>query len=276
MKHRTEDDQSSIGWCTGAQMEYPYEYWRPKQNDSVRWAVAATASNWIYNAGENDAGEEVKNPKEHQVNGVDGVTVTYEPLRNIGAELQTQQIKLATLLARATCETSEKTQQTLATWLVLVFSGTSNAQDWVYNFSSTIDWKSFRDYGLGVHAGWQSVLTTPAGYENLELRFLERVRDHCMSVNGIIVTGHSLGGALAKITALRMKQVADVGMDKRIHRDQHTSEEQRLLKQLGMNPHQHERQQLLKLLDNAKCITFAAPNPFALPPEVRTASQVSL
>ena len=174
-----------------------------------------------------------------------GFAVEYKTIKLVKADIKAQQIQLATLLATATRDSEQ------LRWLVLVFRGTSDLQDWIINVAGVIDWDSFRDFNIGVHTGWQHVMSAQPGgaIQDPAVQFIKRVREF-LSVDGIIITGHSLGGALAKITALRIC-VAE-----------------------RREPHLFNKgfwgfgdRKLKELLANAKCITFGAPNPFAVSSE---------
>ena len=178
-------------------------------------------------------------------NDVDAV---YELLEFIPPDLVTQQVQLATLRV-----TTKKEKL-----LFLVFRGSTNTQDWLYNVSSTIDWETFRACGLGVHAGWASILSdrwTPPGVQTLNARFLDRIRGEIENhgCTGIVVTGHSLGGGLAKIAMLKMRLIAKALESGRT--DSFAT--------LAIRP--SNVQKIQQFLLDARCITLAAPNPFAKP-----------
>lgn len=81
--------------------------------------------------------------------------------------------------------------------MVLAFEGSKQPLDWWYNMR--VDYRAFGDYGK-VHAGFLKSWLAVAE------QLVEIVAKH--NPEGLTITGHSRGGAIAVLAALELKQTA--------------------------------------------------------------------
>ena len=117
--------------------------------------------------------------------------------------------------------------------LAVIFRGTTTAQDWIANAGALPDYDKFKAIGIGVHAGWKAVATYPEYVNRLRSAISEEASG--TGLDGILFTGHSLGGAVAQVAGLLA----------------YTDEK--------LWKHRKVR----KLLSGLQCITVAAPQPFS-------------
>lgn len=127
---------------------------------------------------------------------------------------------------------------------VLSFRGTVTEADWLANLAVTFDKEAFKSIPMRVHTGFSSLVCD----HEQEGAFLNALREEWFTtaaIDCVLFCGHSLGGALAQVAALRAWQHAKNSSDPLI---------QTLQKRL-------------------RCITIAAPQPFAPPSSTQEATQ---
>ena len=96
--------------------------------------------------------------------------------------------------------------------LVVAFQGSVELQDWVANVGRTINWNDFKRYGLGVHSGWAGLLTDENKHAYSMKNSTKKVMiKHIQEIEPglVLLAGHSLWGALAKISMLQIKDLFD-------------------------------------------------------------------
>ncbi|CAK9067516.1 Phosphatidylinositol 4-phosphate 5-kinase 2 (AtPIP5K2) (1-phosphatidylinositol 4-phosphate kinase 2) (Diphosphoinositide kinase 2) (PtdIns(4)P-5-kinase 2) [Durusdinium trenchii] len=120
---------------------------------------------------------------------------------------------------------------------VLSFRGSRTAADWAANAAVVPDKQKFKEQGLWVQAGWASLVHVDALVE----KFLAALQEEDpSSLHAVLLCGHSLGGALAQVTAMLAYQEVLRG-------------------RLGSD--------VARLLSRLRCFTLAAPQPFAVDPQ---------
>lgn len=119
--------------------------------------------------------------------------------------------------------------------LVLAFRGTARAQDILGNISPLLNENAFAKYGMNVHSAWHGLV---ASQRHLDLLWavLNDAAKH--GAAELLITGHSMGGALGQITALQILQKLDEARDSLPATTK-------------------------KLASSLSCVSFGAPMPFA-------------
>ena len=158
-------------------------------------------------------------------------------------------IQRVTLLAEV--HTGERVRRLL----IFAFRGSEDLLDWVRNTSLSFDKEVFANEELNTHSGFASAYSDPKEHRVL----METLGKHASTCDGLIFTGHSLGGAVAQVASLRARQfhqnLSAAGHIPRLD----------VLKPVFTQLHADEdkKKGVLRLLDGTRCITFAAPMPFA-------------
>mmetsp|Transcript_75307 Transcript_75307/g.148971 ORF Transcript_75307/g.148971 Transcript_75307/m.148971 type:complete len:571 (+) Transcript_75307:75-1787(+) len=212
--------------------------------DSLLVQAALRLSEWIY-----EDFEKTKDPKETveeaAQNKLDSENFHIAgSLARLSIEYSLRKIFLAgdeTKSQKATVEVTFKTsEKLLERRLFLTFRGTSCAQDWAANMSMLEDEYTFAEEGLAVHSGFHLLLSQAINGIDPSKLMLAAIREKVsQGIEGIVITGHSLGGAMAQIAALKIMQAAENVKD--------------------------DVQK--KVMMDVKCVTFAAPHAFKLLPE---------
>ena len=140
--------------------------------------------------------------------------------------------------------------------LVLAFRGSSDLLDWVRNLATIFNNALLANEGLLVHGGFASAADDPDELRNtLQLLVDGTGVGRC---DGLLVTGHSLGGGVAQVSALLLRQLGV-----RIEASE-TPEKDTLKPIFAQIAADARRPQLLALLGGCRSITFEAPMAFAL------------
>ena len=237
--------------------------WEIIREEKLSYVIAARLSNWIY-----DPDEKKLTARMVRVDGKN-YKVEYTFNAVIRGKSEFQQVQVGSV--RVTITPHPENQGKSTEWIFFVFRGTADPQDWVYNLSSTIDWVSFKEEGVGVHAGWESLFS---GATSLATKFVDRLINVVKKLQEnkgnkspgirIIFTGHSLGGGLARIAILKMKRFLE------LFEPQNNTKLENFIKIKGNkdfllktdNGQEKNKEMIKDSLKTARCITFAAPNPF--------------
>jgi hypothetical protein len=92
--------------------------------------------------------------------------------------------------------------------MVMVFRGTERGQDWLQNIACVPNRRRFRAYGIGAHSGMLTLVENDL--HNNAAEFFEVLASEAeMGTSLLLITGHSLGGALASIFQLLMRLVQE-------------------------------------------------------------------
>ena len=138
--------------------------------------------------------------------------------------------------------------------LVIGFRGTVDLTDAVLDVSIGFDKGTFANEELNAHGGFASAVSDPRQHAEL----LESLYESIENIDGLLFTGHSLGGATAQVASLHARKI--YGMLKAFEVPSQRSLRP-IFKKLFDNP--TKREGVLALLNSLRCITFEAPTPFA-------------
>ena len=214
--------------------------------DRCLHALAANLSWWIYD------------PKRslprfldtnYELDPVVKVEISYK-IRKIIEPTEADMTQKATMVATLSYQNPRTKEMVKKRAFILCFRGTTSASDWLTNLGATPNKQAFKDCGLHVHSGWLSLVHC----DNLIESFLEALTEENQSpLDSVLISGHSMGGALAQVTATlaysyaKKRQPAECSEQKgRIH--DLLTQAMRCL-----------------LTEKLSCVTLAAPQPFADP-----------
>ena len=139
--------------------------------------------------------------------------------------------------------------------LVLGFRGTADVADAVRDAFTAFDKGAFANEEVHVHGGFALAVSDPEEHA----QFLEALADSAaLKIDGLLITGHSLGGAVAQVAALHARKLHGMLTNSEVP------------SQYALRPvfeklaaDQAKRESVLHLLDTLRCITFESPTPFA-------------
>jgi len=200
--------------------------------DSLVVQAALTASEWIYGNYKDDAEAKRNLPEveEFRITNSRATCSIEYCMRRIalaGPQLRSQKATLVVAL-----KTPDKL---VKRFLLLVFRGTVSLMDWTASVGMQPDEMTFYDEGLAVHSGFHNLLgqaiqgVCPSKLMGKELD--DTIQE---GVSGMVITGHSLGGALAQIASLKIMLAA-------------------MTKKEGLKK---------EIMEKPCCVTFAAPSSF--------------
>jgi len=202
----------------------------PAEKDDLIHAIAAACSEWIYTPETSSPPVSKKlklGPQETRV-----YHLTFEVLQVALAD-SSQQEQLALLAANVSSTTTLKSFRAL----VLTYRGTCRVQDWLANSSPIINHEAFAQYGIGVHAAWYGLACNPRQQTEICKAL---VQEAARGTSQFLMTGHSMGGAVAQICTLKvLTLLGDTSLQQDLTPD------------------------ALELLRTVKCVAFGSPMPFA-------------
>merc|ERR1712137_1322029 len=86
---------------------------------------------------------------------------------------------------------------------VVAFRGTVTEQDWMGNLGAIRNEAAFSEFAIDVHSGWHGLLSNEQQVEEMEKALSDEARS---GIDCVLFCGHSMGGALAQIAALKLYQ----------------------------------------------------------------------
>ena len=137
--------------------------------------------------------------------------------------------------------------------LILAFRGTKYFRDVMRDTMIGFDEGLFSNEGLDAHAGFAAAISNPNELSDM----LRELKDNAESCDGLVITGHSLGGGVAQVASLRARQLYQ-DLSKGVLPAQDVLA--RVIADISED--EIRKQRVLALLKDTRCITFGAPMAF--------------
>ncbi|CAE7551848.1 PIP5K1 [Symbiodinium natans] len=154
----------------------------------VLTALAARTAEWIY---------EVKRPLPELLEVHERqIRIKYEHRKCFQPSARNP-VRMCSMVATWFLEGSEQDQHRV---FLITFRGTETLRDWMHNFAAGLNQRAFHDQGLHVHMGWSAAIDVNDFVTQLAAGL--RQEERRARLDAFLLTGHSLGGALAQVAAM--------------------------------------------------------------------------
>lgn len=213
----------------------------PEMARDLLHVIAMKASKWMYTTDEKENGAPLEPPQAAAFVLRNGqvLRVAWEPLHLSDAYLQ-EQFAMFMVTVEGRCLLPPLRV------LVLAFRGTARAQDVLGNVSPLVNEDAFAQYGMNVHSAWHGLVATRRHLDLLWSALHDAARH---GATELLITGHSMGGALGQISVLQILAKLD--------NETAAAAKGRELREPRLSP------QARRLAQSVTCVSFGAPMPFA-------------